>query len=308
MSQDTFCISDVSVQALTDECIITKKVYGRCKQQDCLKPVDCDSPHHPHNYIKIDSSLFGGRIGGNITSTLSNPGSGLQPLVDSPISPGQIITLDSTVVKRVELDPKTQFTTDIKVTRVAPPGPFSLPGFYDVTIQYTFNYNLILFDAYGHEITVLITAINNGTPGTPVPVTTIPAYTTYCKRITLDGGVVDANVVVSIADTGIAPHHTFVNDGNVPYVYVQAISNPLLTKIGKYNTAACGTTPVYEYHADVVIGLFTIISLYRIVNMLVSSNGQCEPPQCEPSIITDPCDGFNKLLFPYDDFDPPFNP
>ena len=37
MSQDNFNV--VQSDTLYDECLIAKKIYGRCKQQDCLKPI-----------------------------------------------------------------------------------------------------------------------------------------------------------------------------------------------------------------------------------------------------------------------------
>ena len=37
MSQDNFNV--VQSDTFANECIIAKKIYGRCKQQDCLKPL-----------------------------------------------------------------------------------------------------------------------------------------------------------------------------------------------------------------------------------------------------------------------------
>ena len=45
MSQDNFNV--LQPEALTDECLIAKKIYGRCKQQDCLKPTDPYLPKPP---------------------------------------------------------------------------------------------------------------------------------------------------------------------------------------------------------------------------------------------------------------------
>ena len=100
----------------------------------------------------------------------------------------------------------------------------------------------------------------------------------------------------------MCPRYWRNTKGNLPYAYVQAIANPLIAKVGRYATHGN-----VEFHADVVIGLFTIIELYRLSNLCVTSNGPVEVPQCQPSITTDPCEGFNQLLFPYDDFDPPYN-
>ncbi len=134
--------------------------------------------------------------------------------------------------------------------------------------------------------------------------TAIPAYTTYTKTISLEGGCVNPHTSIAIGDSCCCPCNIGSQPKNVPCAYVQAIANPLIEKVGKYLTAPGSTT--FEYHADVVIGLFTIIELYRITSMTVASSGPIEVPQCQPSVINDPCVGFNQLLFPYDDFDPPY--
>lgn len=292
MSQDNFNVADVKCKPrpLIDECMIAKKIYGRCKQQDCLKPVDYDTTPLPADYIKISSSIYGG------TSTLANLKDEASPIIyptgSTSIAKGQVIAFDNTVAS---LELVAPFETEVKVVKVCPPGPFSLPCFYDVTIQYTFSYNITLYDDNGDEISVLVDGES---------ATEIPAYTTYTKLISLEGGDVDSNTVIAIADTGVSPSYSFVNEGNLPYVYVQAIASPLLIKIGKY-LASSTPTQTFQYQADVVVGLFTIIELYRITNLCVASNGPIEVPQCQPSITNDPCVGFNQLLFPYDDFDPP---
>ena len=139
---------------------------------------------------------------------------------------------------------------------------------------------------------------------------TVPAYTVYTKQISLEGGVVDPNTSIAIGDSALCPNCNIPqNTNNVPYAYVQAIASPLVPKIGQYPSTPstpCATATSLVYHADVVIGLFTIIELYRITNMTVASSGPIEVPQCQPSVINDPCVGFNQLLFPYDDFDPPY--
>ena len=320
MSQDNFNVQ--FEEGLLDECLIAKKIYGRCKQQDCLKPCNHDDHHKEDDFIKIDSSLYGGGVNNAITNVdvLSGPPSpgNSGPLIlpqiganPPAIYPGEVIRFDSSV-KSIEI---CNFKTEVKVLKVCPSGAFSMPGFYDVTIQYVFHYELILKDIDCKAIKVIQLTFPEQEPGQPTPqpiiteITAIPAYTTYCKIITLEGGVVDANTVVTITDTGVCPTHNFVNPGNVPYVYVQTIANPLLVKQTKESFPTNGFGgPTFPpiYTADVVIGLFTIIELYRITNMTVASNGPIEIPQCQPSIINDPCVNFNQLLFPYDDFDPPY--
>lgn len=295
MSQDNFNVLDADT--LMDECIIAKKIYGRCKQQDCLKPVDADTPTDGSDFIQIGSSIYTGD--GVLTDSATPP---VVDAIDGDIATGETILLTEAVRSIDVVDP---FTTTINVTSINPPGPFSMPGFYDVTIQYTFNYNLQLRDASNNIITVSVDGAD---------ATLIPASTTYTKIVSLEGGFVDCNSTVTIFDSGTAipatgdtpaiPATSITNTGNLPNVYVQAIASPLIARVGRYVSP---TTPTdIEFHADVVIGLFTIIELYRLSNLCVTSSGPVEVPQCQPSITTDPCEGFNQLLFPFDDFDPPY--
>ena len=58
----------------------------------------------------------------------------------------------------------------------------------------------------------------------------------------------------------------------------------------------------------VTIGLFTIIKLFRIVNLTVQSHGFCIPEECEELSPLNPCDFFENLDFPMDIFAPPQRP
>ena len=301
MSQDNFNV--LQPEALTDECLIAKKIYGRCKQQDCLKPTDPYLPKPPchdgmlppetPDYINISSSFYGGATGAVLTN--SNGGTEIFP---DPITPGELIVFND-VVQGISIVDCSFYTVITNIT-VTPPGQFCIPGFYDVTVQYQFNYNLTLLDANHKPIAVNENNINTATA--------IPAYTTYTKTISLEGGCVNPHTSIAIGDSCCCPCNIGAQPKNVPCANVQAIANPLVEKVGKYlaEPPTPGVPPTFEYHADVVIGLFTIIELYRITSMTVASSGPIEVPQCQPSVINDPCVGFNQLLFPYDDFDPPY--
>ena len=107
MSQDNFNV--VQSDTLYDECLIAKKIYGRCKQQDCLKPIcgpmmpppmpcsmDCsdssDDPGpvmpDPCQIIPIPSSML------NAESLSSASGS---PIIGT-ITQGNTIIFDSTSI------------------------------------------------------------------------------------------------------------------------------------------------------------------------------------------------------------------
>lgn len=297
MSQDNFNV--LQVGELLDECLIAKKIYGRCKQQDCLKPIGYDVPPMPPfpippvpplppNSIPIPSTMNGEAY--PVTNALVGTA-----VFDGTIAVDGTVLLNDGIVAVIE----KPFKTDIRVLHISSPGPFSLPGYYDVTIQYTFSYNIQFFLKTDVHHTPLSFLINTPTPTTA---TTLCGYTTYTKVVSLSGGVVDSDTHVSICDTGVHPSHSFKNYGNKPYAYVQAIASPIASKVTQHHSIGKDV----ENHIDVVIGLFTIIELYRIANMTVASNGPIDIPQCEPTNPNDPCTGFNQLAFPYDDFDPPY--
>jgi hypothetical protein len=274
--QDNFQISnDEQRHIKNDECIIAQKVYGKCRQQDCLKPVDSTTIPTP-GMIQIDSSRLGEEesiSGGGLIGT---------------ITPNSIIRFDSTVAG-VQLVPKSFEISDIKVLSIKP-SIFSQDGFYDVTIKYTFAYEINLLDDNEEPIPVTLGA-------GPDTITDISAFTTYTKIISLFGGEACGSTVATL-NTLYEPDGLY-NQGK-PYVLVEAIANPLTITKGTY---VVGTE--IEYHADITIGLFTIIKLFRIVNMLVTSAGDCDIPVCDPIQPGDPCEYFNSLPFPFDDFNPP---
>lgn len=60
---------------------------------------------------------------------------------------------------------------------------------------------------------------------------------------------------------------------------------------------------------NVTIGLFTIVKLFRTVNMLVNSLGRCMPDDCTATASAgDPCGDFENMRFPLDMFSPSARP
>ena len=100
-------------------------------------------------------------------------------------------------------------------------------------------------------------------------------------------------------------------NNNLPEVFVKAIANSLTANISRYfvPSPTPGVIPTTQlYRADVIIGLFTIIELCRLTTITVITAEPGEPPQCPPSYSNnDPCQEFNTLPFPYDDFNPPYS-
>lgn len=59
---------------------------------------------------------------------------------------------------------------------------------------------------------------------------------------------------------------------------------------------------------EVVIGLFSIVKLFRLVDLAVESTGFTIPKECEDISPMDPCEFFDNLDFPMDLFAPPQKP
>lgn len=60
---------------------------------------------------------------------------------------------------------------------------------------------------------------------------------------------------------------------------------------------------------NVTIGLFTIVKLFRTVNMIVESLGRCLPESCTSTASSgDPCGDFEAMCFPLDMFSPSAEP
>lgn len=55
----------------------------------------------------------------------------------------------------------------------------------------------------------------------------------------------------------------------------------------------------------ITVGLFSIIKLVRVVQVLVPSFGFCDPPVCVEATKENPCDFFDTIEFPEDVFFPP---
>ena len=281
--QDDFEVKEQSVnEPLIDECLIVRKIFGQCRQQDCLKPVDCCCP--------IDPRDKGIRIGSSIlcqSDALYNS----NVLYGESVSEGETIQINqgySFILKKETFKVKSITVPTVEESS------FCSAGYWDVTIRYTFSYILNVIDATGATV-----SFNVGSP-TGLTTTDICACESYDKKISLFGGDTSCNDVVYV-DTLYDSGNTLFND-KVPKVQVQAIAKALKVNNGVYEIP---TEPgVVVYQANVVIGLFTVIRLYRMVSLIVPSPGYCDVPLCEANHIGEPCEFFNNLPFPFDDFNP----
>jgi len=169
-------------------------------------------------------------------------------------------------------------------------------GFWDIEIQYDFDYHLRFVTRGGVEIG------------------TTPATNSFTQRCSLFGSV---GAEVSIATDLIAGGITSL--GGEPYVIVEAKAIGLAAEIKRdfcHNDHHHGHGPALESiepmhhhrnrsHVFATIGLFSMVKIFRLVSLLVESRGFVIPNSCGNIIPPNPCDFFEELDFPMDTFSPP---
>lgn len=163
-------------------------------------------------------------------------------------------------------------------------------GFWDIELKYIIGYNLVFRSSHeGHEKTVR-------------------AFSMFNRKVTLfgsEGG--DLFVATDL----------FGKDGRLesaPFVMAEAKAMALCASIIYDCHPHHGHSE--EHHdghrrasgVEVVIGLFSIIKLFRLVDLAVESTGFTIPEECEDICPMDPCEFFEGLDFPMDLFAPPQKP
>ena len=170
------------------------------------------------------------------------------------------------------------------------PNPFK-NGFWDLTLKYVFVYTLVFREADG-------TIIGR-----------VHANSIYTKKVTLFGSI---GTDISIS-TDLLCHHgsNYAELNSDPFVLVESKAVALGAEL-VYQNRGCncncnhhGDDPLEPTEVSVTIGLFTIIKLFRLVNLSVLSRGFCIPRECDDISPLNPCEFFDSLDFPMDIFAPP---
>lgn len=163
--------------------------------------------------------------------------------------------------------------------------PFK-PGFYDVELQFVFSYRLC-FDERPCDCMGCVKATNS-----------------FTAHLTLFGSIdTDINLSTDLFG-GCGSGITL--DAN-PFIWVESKAIPLAAELAFPECCPCDCAPDAAA-VKVTIGLFAIIKLFRIVNLLVESKGFCIPEENSSVSSTDPCEFFENLDFPMDSFAPPQKP
>jgi len=195
------------------------------------------------------------------------------------------VTIDGHHVKKGEVMPVPHGAGSVdmddlvlKKTTVSSKKPSAFKkGFWDIEVEFTFEYILTFMDC-NNEI-----------------ILSIGAYSTSKKKYCLFGS--------EGADTTVFSDFPMYTDGysasGQPFVMVEGKA------IGLKAEFRCNHRDRIPVDVAVTIGLFSIMKLFRIVCLNVESKGFCEPEECGSDCPVNPCEFFEGLEFPIDTFAPP---
>lgn len=193
------------------------------------------------------------------------------------IDEGEIIVPPSNAAAVTIADLKLKNVVIVSKT----PNPFR-NGFWDIDLKYVFKYRLVFRDVSANELC------------------SIQAKSVFNKKVTLFG---------SITTNSLISTDLFSSDGGStdlnadPFILVESKAIALAAEL-RYSNCCCGEENTAQ-EVIVTIGLFTIIKLFRLVNLVVESKGFCIPEECEDLSALSPCEFFDSLDFPLDIFAPP---
>jgi hypothetical protein len=181
------------------------------------------------------------------------------------------------------------------------PNPFK-NGFWDIDLKYVFEYRLTFREADGTVIGCL------------------RANSIFNKRITLFGSI-GSDLAFS---TDLFRHMGDSTMDSEPFIMAEgkavALTAELHHRRHHHHHHKPPHDPCCPYPDDelldirvpnevlVTIGLFSIVKLFRLVNLSVESKGFCVPEECDELSPLNPCEFFDRLDFPLDIFSPPQKP
>jgi hypothetical protein len=256
-----------------NESLITFKVYDSCRSQDCITPEELSGAVAAEDItIKINPEKT------DSDDTTPGPGPGPDPDPGIKVDKGDIIPVPNGVAS-VSID--NAKITGITITNKSV-SQFK-NGYYDIGIQYAFQYSATYRDVNGKVI-----------ESTPAP---MPVKTTYNKRVCLFGSYDTESVIYSDWLQEFSPSTASLITTSSPFVFVEGKAVALSSKI---QTDQSGTR-----YIAATIGLFTIVKTYRLVTLDVKSTGFSIPKKCKEVSPINPCNFFESLDFPMDTFAPP---
>lgn len=252
-----------------EECIIAQKIFDQCRIQKCLTPAILGPARAARNMSSCNEMLCEGDI------------------IVPPCNAASV-TLRNVRLAKIDIVCKK-------------PNPLR-SGCWDIDLKYVFHYDLEFRKADG------------------TPIGCIAASSVYNLKVTLFGS--------TESDVTVASDMYTCNENPLggPFVNAEGKAVGLLAELKYPNNCNCGCNcgcgcgcscgcdnedsvfgaPVA---VNVTIGLFTIVKMFRTVNLLVHSMGNCVPEECScPTNQTDPCTFFDRLQFPMEIFAPTAEP
>jgi len=164
------------------------------------------------------------------------------------------------------------------------PSPFQ-NGYWDVDIKFVFEYRITFREADASVIT------------------SIKANNIFNMKVSLFGSIGSGLVIGTDLLKAFGESATFEAE---PFVLVEAKAVSLHAQL---HYPRHHEHPEYEAQATevrVTIGLFSIVKLFRLVNLSVESRGFDVPDECAPAPSPiSPCAFFEEMDFPMDIFAPP---
>ena len=174
------------------------------------------------------------------------------------------------------------------------PNPFK-NGFWDIDLKYVFEYRLTFREADGTVIGC------------------IRANSIFNKRLTLFGSIGSdlafaTDLFRQFGDNTIDSEPFIMAEAKAVALSAELHYRRHHHKLPFSDKEHCDHPASIANEVLVTIGLFSIIKIFRIVNLTVESKGFCVPDECEEISPLNPCDFFDKLDFPLDIFAPPQRP
>ncbi len=253
---------------LRSECIIALKAYDTQRSQDCCTPLEIGPARAAEDTCIGDDFINEGEI------------------IHAPYN-ATSVSIDKVKIKKIVIVDKK-------------PNTFR-NGYWDIDIQYLFVYRITFREANGCKIG------------------SVKANSTFNKRVTMFGSTGSDLTLASDLFENFSNNGTTI-DGE-PYVLVEAKAIALSAEIKhchckpkchKHHNNGCENEveDTLDENSEVLvtIGLFSIIKVFRIVNLTVQSNGFCVPEEGDDIDPLDPCEFFDSLDFPLDVFCPPQKP
>ena len=271
LSARNCCGNNSNTNGAGETCIIAQKIFDQCRIQKCLTS-------------DILGPARAARSNGNSCNDMLCEGDIIVPPCNAADVSIRDLELDHIEILRKKANPLQE-------------------GCWDLELKYVFNYMLEFRRADGCFIGC------------------IPATNSYNLRVTLFGST-EADVT-----TATDLYDCCGNSNGGPFAVAEGKAVALQAELRfphcydpchhHHNHCECNAITLSNGDAamgapvavNVCIGLFTIVKLFRTVNMVVNSLGRCMPESCTSTAIPgDPCRNFENIRFPLDIFSPSAEP